>query len=105
MAENRTLKGIYGEAGAVFENGTTARTGDFCAITIIADAQFHTLTWAELTDNGEDGGSADADRKLAETTDSGTTDPQTVPAGVTLYGQISKFQLHSGAVIAYKASK
>ena len=96
MAENRTLKGIYGEAG---HSDYAAAKG------AIADAQFHTLTWAELTDNGEDGGSADADRKLAETTDSGTTDPQTVPAGVTLYGQISKFQLHSGAVIAYKASK
>jgi hypothetical protein len=105
MAENRTLKGIYGEAGAVFENGTTEITGEFCAITIIADAQFHTLIWPELTDNGEDGGVVHDDRKLAEDTDTGVTDPQTVPAGVTLYGQISKFKLFSGAVIAYKASK
>ena len=105
MAENRTLKGIYGEAGAVFENTAgVAHTDDFCAITVIADAQFHTLIWPELTDNGQDGGVVYDDRMLAEDTDTSATDPQTVPAGITIYGQISKFQLFSGAVLAYKAA-
>ena len=105
MAENRTLKGIYGEHGAVFERGDTAITGDFCALLIIADAQFHTLKWDELTDTSLSGSVAHADRILAAETDTGTSDPLTIPAGTTLYGQISKFQLHSGSVLAYKAGK
>jgi len=105
MATNNIDKQSFGEAGAIFENRAgQAHTGEFCAITIIADAQFHTLLWPELTDAGEDGGVVHDDRKLAEDTDSSDTDPQTVPAGITLYGQITKFQLFSGAVIAYKSA-
>ena len=105
MATTNIDKQSFGQAGAIFENTAgVAHTGDFCAITIIADAQFHTLLWPELTDNSEDGGVVHDDRKLAEDTDTSTTDPQTVPAGITIYGQISKFQLFSGAVLAYKAA-
>ena len=104
MATSNIDKQSFGQAGAQFENGTAARSGDFCAITVIADAQFHTLEWDELTDIAQSGSAAHADRKLAAETDTGTTDPQTIPAGVTIYGQISKFKLHSGAVLAYFAA-
>jgi len=104
MATSNIEKQSFGQAGAQFENGTAERSGDFCAITVIADAQFHTLKWDELTDIAQSGSAAHADRKLAAETDTGTTDPQTVPAGVTIYGQISKFKLHSGAVLAYFAA-
>ncbi len=104
MATSNIDKQSFGQAGAQFENGTAERSGDFCAITVIADAQFHTLKWDELTDIAQSGSAAHADRKLAAETDTGTTDPQTIPAGVTIYGQISKFKLHSGAVLAYFAA-
>ena len=115
MAENRILKGIYGEAGATYESGTDTITGEFCALTIIAAAKFDTLDWRELTDSGinvntelDDGDGSEpdqghnADRRLAHST-SGTVD--TIPAGITIYGQITKFKLHDGAVLAYHASK
>ena len=105
MATTNIDKQSFGQAGAIFVNQSgVAHTGEFCAITVIADAQFHTLIWPELTDNGQDGGVVHDDRMLAEDTDTGDTDPQTVPAGVTIYGQITKFQLFSGAVIAYKSA-
>tara|TARA_R100000406_G_scaffold89189_2_gene75035 strand:+ start:214 stop:477 length:264 start_codon:yes stop_codon:yes gene_type:complete len=87
MAENRTLKGIYGEAGAVYESGTDTVTGDFCAILCITATTFQTLTWAELSGD--------------------TFTGVEIPAGTTIYGQISSFALASGssAVLAYKASK
>ena len=105
MATSNIDKQSFGQAGAIFENTAgVAHTGEFCAITIIAEAQFHTLLWAELTDNSEDGGVVHDDRRLAEDTNTSATDPQTVPAGVTIYGQITKFQLFGGAVIAYKSA-
>ena len=105
MATTNIDKQSFGQAGAIFVNQSgVAHTGEFCAITVIADAQFHTLIWPELTDNGQDGGVVHDDRMLAEDTDTSATDPQTVPAGITIYGQISKFQLFSGAVLAYKAA-
>ena len=85
MAENRTLKGIYGEAGAICETGTTAITGEFCAITVLAEANFASITWSELSGDNLTGFA--------------------IPAGTTIYGQIGGFTLASGKVLAYKASK
>ena len=101
MATNNIEKQSFGQAGAQFENTTAERTGDFCSITIIADAQFHTLEWAELTDIAQSGSAAHADRKLAAESDTSTTDPQTVPAGVTIYGRWTEIDLDGGSVIAY----
>tara|TARA_R110002020_G_C15902720_1_gene741155 strand:- start:384 stop:647 length:264 start_codon:yes stop_codon:yes gene_type:complete len=87
MAENRTLKGIYGEYGAVFESGVTVITGEFCAIKCLTATTFASLTWPEL--------SGDTFTSVA------------IPAGTTIYGQITGFTLASdtSAVIAYKAGK
>ena len=86
MATTNIDKQSFGEAGATFESGTTAVTGEFCAILIVADAIFTVLTWAE-----QDG-------------DDMSTGTVTFPAGVTIYGQITAFTLASGQVLAYKAA-
>lgn len=95
MAENRTLKGIYGEHGAVFIGDTTAVTGDFCRIDILAATVFHAdmaAAWPEFSDG--------AGPQLV-----GNTSTITVPVGTSIYGQFSKVRLDSGSVIAYKAGK
>ena len=114
MATSNIDKQSFGQAGAVYESGTDTITGEFCAITIFADAKFDVLDWRELVDSGinvntelDDGDGVDpykghhADRRLAHTT-SGTAD--VIPNGLTIYGQISRFKLHSGAVLAYYAA-
>ena len=84
MATNNIEKQSFGEAGAVFESGTTAVAGEFCAILVVEAAVFSALTWPELT--------GDAMTSV------------TIPAGVTIYGQITAFTLSSGKVLAYKAA-
>ena len=114
MATSNIDKQSFGQAGATYESGTDTIVGEFCALTIIADAKFDTLDWRELIDSGinvntelDDGGGSEpdqghhADRRLAHST-SGTVD--TVPAGITIYGQITKFKLHDGAVLAYHSA-
>ena len=86
MATTNINKQSFGQAGATFESGTTAVTGEFCAILIVADAVFTVLTWPE-----QDG-------------DDMSTGTVTFPAGVTIYGQITAFTLASGQVLAYKAA-
>ena len=48
MAKNRTLKGIYGEAGAAYVTHGNTITGEFCAVTSLHDTTNITLTWSEL---------------------------------------------------------
>ena len=105
MATSNIDKQSFGQAGAVYESGTDNRTGEFCALTITEDTKFEYLEWDELDDEGQDvgalrvaGDSHNAARRLANTT---SNDADTIPAGITIYGQISRFKLHSGAVLAY----
>jgi hypothetical protein len=70
-----------GQSGAVVETGTTAITGSFTAITALADTVFASLTVT--------GWSGDSTAGLP------------LPAGVTLFGQITAFTLTSGKVVAY----
>jgi hypothetical protein len=111
MATNNIEKQSFGQAGATYESGTATITGEFCALLIVEATKFDVLDWRELVDEGvnvntrlDDGvGSTpyeghEADRRLAHTT-SGTAD--LIPAGITIYGQIERFKLHSGAVLAY----
>lgn len=70
--------------GAVVETGTTAVTGSFCAIQVIEEATFSTLTSANW--------SGDALTSVA------------IPAGTIIYGAFSAFTLTSGKVIAYKTA-
>lgn len=94
MSENRTLKGIHGEAGAVFISGTDAVTGDFCRIDTLAATVFH-LNMAGYAPEFTDA----ADPQLF-----GNTNTFTVPAGTSIYGQFTGVQLDSGKVIAYKSA-
>jgi hypothetical protein len=100
MAENRTLKGIYGEAGATVISGTESVTKDICAIQVldaaVLDGQTGATNWPELTDSGV--GAA----MLARTDDDNGV---TLDAGVIIYGQFKKVKLRSGTVICYHASK
>jgi len=86
MATSNIDKQSFGQAGATFETGTTAVTGEFCAIAFIEDSIFTLLTWAE-----QDG-------------DDMSTGAVSFPKGFTIYGQITAFTLASGKVLAYKAA-
>lgn len=74
----------FGSLGCVNETGTTAVTGDFCAIQILTDAVFSLLT--------DSGASGDAITSVS------------LPAGLVLYGRFTAFTLTSGAVRAYRAT-
>lgn len=97
MATNNIDKQSFGQAGATFEAGTggygVAHVGEYCALLIISDATFTTLTWPEL--NTKDG--------AAVTPDADAITGVVIPAGVTIYGQISAFTISAGAVLAYHA--
>lgn len=69
-------------AGVVTTTDTTATTGPFVAITVLADATFSAFT--------ETNGSGNAMTGFV------------VPAGVTIFGQITAYTLTSGKVRAYK---
>jgi hypothetical protein len=75
----------FGQAGSVNESGTTAITGDFCAIQILNDAVFSLIT--------DSLASGDAITTL------------TLPAGLVIYGKFTAFTLTSGAVRAYMSAE
>jgi|TARA_R110002096_G_scaffold73937_1_gene175135 hypothetical protein len=79
-----------GQAGSVFELGTTAVTGSFVAITFLSDTKFTLLTPASSSYIGTAGGSGDA-----------IVNTQTFPSGLTIFGRWTAFTLASGEVIAY----
>jgi hypothetical protein len=81
-----------GQGGCVFEDGTTAVTGNFVAIQFLEDSTFTTLTPRTSDFIGTASGSGDA-------IDSSNTFPQ----GVTVFGDWTAFALASGSVIAYIA--
>lgn len=71
-------------AGAIYESGTTAITGqNFCAIWASTAAVFSVLTASDWTGD--------------------TTASFALPAGSTIYGHFTAFTLTSGAVVAYKS--
>ena len=104
MSENRTLKGIYGEAGAAYvKDAAQAIKGDFCAITSLDNATyFSAITWGELNKSKHDH-DGDGNTDIANT-DAITGSGNTIPAGTTIYGQITGFTLGAGRVIAYNAA-
>ena len=98
MATNNVERQSFGEAGAAYvkDPGATV-TGQFCAITSLDDATYLTaITWPEI--NKHTDGSAISN--TATIADSAAT----IPKGVTIYGQITGFQLAAGRVIAYNAA-
>ena len=86
-AQNAAL----GQAGAIFEDGTTAVSGKrITAITMLTDTTFTTLTPASPEYIGTASGNGDA-----------IDTSNTFPKGVTIYGHWTAFTLNSGTVIAY----
>jgi hypothetical protein len=80
-----------GQAGCLFEDGTSDITGKkIVAIQFIEDSTFTTLTPEDSSYVGTLGGNGDA-------IDSSNTFPQ----GVTIFGRWTAFTLASGSVIAY----
>ena len=86
MATSNIDKHSFGQAGAVFESGTSPVSGDFCAIFFLEDTVFTSLTWPE------------------QTGDDMSTGTVTFPKGTTIIGQITAFELASGKVLAYNAA-
>ncbi len=76
---NNIEKQSFGQNGAVCVTSGSA-SGDFCAIQVLAEANFSAITWPELT---------------------GTLTGIAIPAGTVIYGQITAFTLDSGTVLAY----
>jgi hypothetical protein len=74
-----------GRDGGTYIGGTSATTGTWETIQVVADVKFHTLTGTIAS--------------IANTT-SGSA--PTIPAGTILPGSFTAIQLHSGAVIAYR---
>ena len=85
MSINNIEKQSFGQAGAVFESGTTAVEGSFCALHIVENTVFNSITWPELSGDSITG--------------------VTILAGTTIFGDITGFTLTSGAVLAYKAAR
>lgn len=87
QAESATLS-MAGQNGAIIVTDTTAITGNFRAIYVLADTIFATLT-SDITKNGS-------------VTAAVAADFGTVPTGTTLYGKFTAVTLTSGKVILYK---
>jgi hypothetical protein len=83
---NPNNKITNGLSGGIYIADTTARTGDWLAIQVLADAKFHTLT----------GNIAD----IANATDASAP---VIPAGTILFGKFTAIDLHSGRIVAYTA--
>ena len=80
-----------GQAGCLFEDGTSAIKGKkIIGIQFLEDTTFTTLTPESSSYIGTSGGNGDA-------IDSSNTFPQ----GVTVFGRWTGFTLASGSVIAY----
>ena len=89
-----------GQAGSILVKGTVVCTndvGDFVAIQFIEDTTFTSLT---AQDNNfypsDDGASLGIDSDAG-----GQSDSVIFPAGMTIYGRWTGFQLADGTVIAY----
>tara|TARA_R100001244_G_scaffold41166_2_gene37004 strand:+ start:718 stop:1017 length:300 start_codon:yes stop_codon:yes gene_type:complete len=79
-----------GQGGCVFEDGTTAVTGNFVAIQFLEDSTLTTLTPRSSSYIGTASGNGDD-------IDTGNTFPQ----GMTIFGDWTAFTLASGSAIAY----
>ena len=89
-AQNAAL----GQAGAIFEDGTTAVSSKkIVAIQFVDDSAFTTLTPSTSDFIGTAGGNGDA-----------IDSSNSFPAGMTIYGQWTAFTLASGTIIAYQGS-
>jgi hypothetical protein len=100
-----SLNASLGQGGSIFVAGTNAITclsGVFVAITFLEDTIFA---------SGSGGLVAESEQSWPDDAGTGTDisasngaaiDGETFPAGVTIYGRWTGFQLASGLVIAYR---
>jgi hypothetical protein len=79
-----------GQGGCIFEDGTTAVTGNIVAIQFLEDSTFTTLTPRSSDYIGTSGGSGDA-----------IDTSNTFPKGLILFGDWTAFTLASGSAVAY----
>ena len=83
-----------GQAGAIFEDGTTAVSSkQIVAIQFVDDSTFTTLTPNSSDFIGTASGNGD-----------NIDSSNSFPAGMVIYGQWTAFTLASGAIIAYQGS-
>jgi len=96
MAENRTLKGIYGEAGVHAVTTGNTVVGEFCAVTSLVDATTVTVLSAEMT----------KDQQGDTISGSSAISSIVVPKGVTIYGQFTSVAIggSGGVAIVYNAA-
>jgi hypothetical protein len=73
------------QSGGQFIGDTALYTGEWAAIQAVTDTKFHTLTGNVVG--------------LANTLLGSAV---TVPAGMTIFGNFSAIDLHSGSIIAYR---
>lgn len=77
------VEDVTGRGGVVVTTNTSAVTGVFCAIQVIEDANFSAFVETDSAGQAMTGFA--------------------IPAGVTLYGNITGYTLASGKVRAYRA--
>ena len=94
LSVQETLNASLGQAGAIFEDGTTVVSSKkIVAIQFVDDSTFTTLTPNASDFIGTASGNGDA-----------IDSSNSFPAGMTIYGQWTAFTLASGTVIAYQGS-
>jgi len=89
LPNNRITNGL---SGGIYIADTTARTGDWLAIQILADAKFAILT-TNISDDPSSVLAAEASAFYSAT----------IPARTTLFGKFTAITLHSGRIVAYNA--
>lgn len=77
---NAAIEYSMGQGGFQLVTATTLTTGPFVAITTIAPTTFSSITGGNI---------------------SGSWSTVTIPAGITLPGPITSFQINTGQVIAF----
>lgn len=80
---NQAIEYSMGNAGFQLVTATTLTTGPFVAIITIAPTTFSSITGGNI---------------------SGNWAAATIPAGITLPGPITSFQISSGQVVAFNGS-
>lgn len=77
---NQAVQYSMGQGGFQLVTATTLTTGPFVAVTTIAPTTFSSITGSNI---------------------SGSWSTATIPAGITLPGPITSFQISSGQVVAF----
>ena len=102
-AQNASL----GQAGSIFVTGTSAvscNNGVFVAITFLEDTTFNTGATGLVAEDTQMWPDSTGTGTEISTSNGDDVDSETFPAGVTIYGRWTSFQLATGLVIAYRGN-